>query len=162
MFALNPLHKSRHPGNTKLTCMEHLCFRFLEDGDNLAVPLCSFSEFISFGHHLGVFFKKSDDGRESESEVYGFKMKGVVITTLSEFVGTSKVLYRVTYEYEKKEPSLIKEKAKDVLENPEDYGFGEYILLNNNCQHFASYVTTGHRFSFETDKLYYGNKWPVT
>lgn len=136
--------------------MEHLCFSSLKDGDNLAVALTQLNEIIGFGYHVGVFIVTTNG-----PVVYEFNNSGIVATELSDFKGKNSVMYRVMYECKTHKPDAIKTRAMKVHKNPRKYGFAKYCLTNNNCQHFASYVTMRKRFSFEISKLDRTNKLTV-
>ena len=138
--------------------MEHLCFRFVKDGDNLAVALNEVCEVVGFGYHVGVFFKEFD---ASPNSVLDFDNNNEVrIKTLSDFMGNG-ILYRVQYKCKTDKPSVIKERAMDVYKHPKKHRFAVYSLERNNCQDFASYVTIGKRFSFEMCQLEWDDKIAV-
>lgn len=63
-----------------------------------------------------------------------------------------KTIKRVVYKEGKcLEPEKVAEKAKRLLQNPKQ--MGEFDVVTNNCEHFATLCKTGEPKSVQTEKL---------
>ena len=137
----------------------------LVPGDHIAVKF-QVAKQVSPWHH-GIFVGKTFKGREYNENMVVDNSKAsktLNITPLKKFGGES-LIFRIDYEHDDMNKDIrcrrAYRKAAWALENLEKF---EYDLLQNNCEHFATWCCTNHSRQVLIDllphykTLYYDNK----
>lgn len=107
---------------------------FLHMGDHIAVESNTFGE--DFYHH-GIFISNCEGVID-----FGAGQTGEIRrVSVRDFADGKKILRVIYKPGECFPPEKVAENARRYLENPES--FGEYHMINNNCEHFANKCKTG-------------------
>ncbi|KAH3736333.1 hypothetical protein DPMN_042896 [Dreissena polymorpha] len=111
--------------------------RCLQKGDHIAV-------FRGLYYHHAIYL-----GNGMIAEIGG-SSKSLCkprTTTIDSFRKKAKYIIRIDYTY--LESAEVVQRALEVINNPKTWGC--YNLINNNCEHFATYCKTGLRWSPQGD-----------
>ncbi|KAL3856990.1 hypothetical protein ACJMK2_011694 [Sinanodonta woodiana] len=118
----------------------------MKTGDQIAVP---FSTKMAKLYHFGIYIGPMEG-------VAHFGENYLEIVDLFAFKGDS-TLFRAVYQPDIcLADEVVATTAKNLVTNPECWG--PYHLIDNNCEHFATYCKTGKAFSLQVKDKKMGEK----